>query len=383
MSDSSKILKQQDKQIGRASNIELLRILCMLCIVAHHYSVHGKFSFDTSIVSMNRVLVQILSLGGKLGVNCFVLITGYFSCKNSQFRWKGIIKFFIQVTIFSIVIYCISWATSASEFGIKSLLCAVCPLIWGGWWFASTYFVLILFSPFINKFILSVPQKSLLSVIILMGFLWPFMNTFLKTTMQCSNLTWFVFLYLFAAYIRLYSPRFFNDQRIQIALFILATSIIVGSVLVFDILGTRYGFFASHALYFSSTYKLPLVLQSVTLFCLFKNLKLKDSKLINFIAAAMFGVYLIHDHSLSRPFLWVNIFKNATFQDSPYLIVHALVAIAVVFVVSTCVSVLYNVTIGRLIDKCVGACLARIEALEIQSNKWVKKAKEGCEKYFM
>ncbi len=319
-----------------------------------------------------------------MGVNCFVLITGYFSCKNPRFRWKGIIKFFLQVTIFSIAIYGVFWATGAATFSMKSLLYALCPLFWGSaWWFASTYFVLLLFSPHINKFIMSVSQKGLLGTVVLMCVLWSLMDTFMKASMQNSNLAWFVFLYLLAAYIRLYSPKFFDNEKIQGVLCIVTTSIVIGSVLLFDVVGTKYAYFGARATYFAGIYKTPLLLQSVSLFCLFKNLKLKDSKVINFVAAAMFGVYLLHDHDLMRTFLWIDLFQNAFYQDSAFLIVHAVVVITIVFVGATCISMLYNITIGKLVGFCMEDCEARWNALDTQSHKWMRKITDYCKKYFM
>ena len=65
----------------RNSNLEMLRIICMLMILSHHYSVHGFASFGLTY-GMNRHLVDILSMGGKLGVNIFVLISGYFMLRS-------------------------------------------------------------------------------------------------------------------------------------------------------------------------------------------------------------------------------------------------------------------------------------------------------------
>ena len=33
----------------RKSNIELLRILCMMCLVAHHFTIHGNLYLNENI----------------------------------------------------------------------------------------------------------------------------------------------------------------------------------------------------------------------------------------------------------------------------------------------------------------------------------------------
>lgn len=43
----------------------------------HHLVLHVAID-EYSGVSFNRLLSQLLLTGGKIGVNCFVLITGFF-----------------------------------------------------------------------------------------------------------------------------------------------------------------------------------------------------------------------------------------------------------------------------------------------------------------
>lgn len=75
----------------RNSNIELLRIISMLMIVAHHYVFYGVeqnynpaisgivFSSGTLI---NRCFSLFLLPGGVVGVAVFFIISGYFGIKN-------------------------------------------------------------------------------------------------------------------------------------------------------------------------------------------------------------------------------------------------------------------------------------------------------------
>lgn len=67
---------QQQLKI-RNSSIELLRILAMIMIVSCHFATHGGFSFDVKIVSIPRLWWSFIEMGGNLGVDIFVLISGY------------------------------------------------------------------------------------------------------------------------------------------------------------------------------------------------------------------------------------------------------------------------------------------------------------------
>lgn len=69
----------------RSSNIELLRIITMLVIVAHHYVVNsgiGDIVLNNSAINIKNTFYLIIGGWGKTGINCFVLITGYFMCKS-------------------------------------------------------------------------------------------------------------------------------------------------------------------------------------------------------------------------------------------------------------------------------------------------------------
>lgn len=68
----------------RESGIELFRIITMLVIVAHHYVVNSgviQEVYDSPTLSSNYIFMLLFGWGGKTGINCFVLITGYFMCK--------------------------------------------------------------------------------------------------------------------------------------------------------------------------------------------------------------------------------------------------------------------------------------------------------------
>lgn len=84
----------------RESNIELLRIVSMVLIIMHHFSVHGTFSF-TPELTFNKVFLQVFGLGGKAGVVAFVMITGYFMV-SSSFKLHKFAKLVGQIWFYSL-----------------------------------------------------------------------------------------------------------------------------------------------------------------------------------------------------------------------------------------------------------------------------------------
>lgn len=66
----------------RDSNIELFRVIAMLCIVAHHYVVNSgllELISKTASLTPNSFFLLFFGWGGKTGINCFLVITGWLS----------------------------------------------------------------------------------------------------------------------------------------------------------------------------------------------------------------------------------------------------------------------------------------------------------------
>lgn len=66
--------------VKRNSNIELLRLIAMAFITVHHFAIWGYFiGKEVHTVQPNTVWLQFLEIFGKIGVDLFILITGYFA----------------------------------------------------------------------------------------------------------------------------------------------------------------------------------------------------------------------------------------------------------------------------------------------------------------
>lgn len=114
------------------------------------------------------------------------------------------------------------------------------------------------------------------------------------------------------------------------------------------LLGTKSTFFSSHVTYFYGQEKINILLVSLTLFLAFTKLKLKYSKFINIVASATFGVYLIHDNFLMRQYLWIDLFKNASYQDCLKLIPYSIGVVLLVYIVCTIIDLLRIYTVEKI-----------------------------------
>lgn len=347
---------------NRQSNFELLRILAMLMIVAHHFSVHGHFDFSGAAVSINEVWLSALAMGGKLGVNLFVLISGYFLCTRTKLDLLKVGKLHSQIWLYSIGIYTLM-VLLGNPFSLKACVKSAFPITFEAWWFASTYFVLFLFSPYINRTLAGLTKKQHAVLLLMMFVFWSVIPAVTHQTFQRSNLTWFVFLYVLAAYFRKYEADFSASAvKWLIASITLALLMLIW-VVATDFFGLLPFVSSNQAGQLYSMFSVPMVLLSCLLFLSFKNLKMPYTPWINQIAASTFGVYLIHDSGYIRTLLWVDLFRNASFAQSPYLIAYSLACIVAVFVVCTLLDRLRMLIFGKWLDQLLNMLLAKACAI--------------------
>ena len=137
VADNAKKIKQQAPTSAlpvkkRDSNLELYRIIVMFLIVAHHYVVcSGLTAADGPIYlayfSWRTLFLLLFGAWGKTGINCFVLITGYFMCQ-SQITVRKFAKLFFEVMFYRIIIYAIFLLTTYEPFSIKTLAITLIPV---------------------------------------------------------------------------------------------------------------------------------------------------------------------------------------------------------------------------------------------------------------
>lgn len=314
----------------RYSNFELLRILAMLLIVTHHYSIHGDWYFESG-VSFNKLYIQSLSIGGKVGVNLFVLISAFFLSKQNNLNIKdSVIKIITPVYFYSLTIACILFFFK--DISIKEIIKSLIPV---GYWFVNAFLLMVIFSPFINIIVENIQQKTHLIIITISTIILniPILN------IEIGNFGFFVYLYFISAYIRKYLADFkFNNLLLNLII-ILSVSAVFISILLLDYLSLKNISF-NHPLYFIKERSIFIIIISISLFILFKQMKITKSEFINLLASTTFGIYLIHDNYLIRSFIWNDLLKVTQYFNSNLIYIMSILSILLVFFICSLIELL-------------------------------------------
>lgn len=96
----------------------------MFFIVAHNYVVNSGLTADngpiaSNLLSINSIFLLLFGAWGKIGINCFVMITGYFMCK-SNITLKKFIKLFGEIMFYKVIIGLIFLLTKYEPFSIRT-----------------------------------------------------------------------------------------------------------------------------------------------------------------------------------------------------------------------------------------------------------------------
>ncbi len=311
----------------RNSAFELLRIVSMVLIIAHHFSVHGGFYFQSASLTGNMLFLQLLSIGGKVGVNLFVMVTGYFTILSDGRRPEKIVKLWLQIFFYSTVIYLLSCAAGLTGFSLPGLLKSCLPVLTKQWWFASAWFVLYLLAPWLNPHLRKLSRKQYRNLLILAGIFWCLIPVLTWLPERIRDVLWFVYLYALAGWLRLHPPGWKRPMAAGIGCFLLTFCHSV----VHLYFRTRWG--GTYETVYYDMYHILILMISVLLFQGFARLELPFSPGINSLAALSFGVYLIHDSDHLRYFLWQDLAKSFAFRDSGWLIPYGLVLTAGVYLI--------------------------------------------------
>ncbi len=278
----------------RSSNFELLRICCMLMIVAGHIVLYHKTTF--SINGTDEIIKLFFMSFFSMAVNTFVLISGYFGI---LFKKERFIQLIIQTFTYSVLLLVVSVAIGWHTFNIKKDIFAFLPILTKQYWFVTSYVVLYIISPWLNRWISALDKKDYKWFLIL-GFviiyLWPTFSFLFNTSQFIGDCGYgiinFSYLYILGRFLNLH----YDDSCSSIQYFggysLTAMILFICQYSLSWILGFEFTSWISYNTVF-------VLVGSVCLLLAFKNMQF-NSSIINYWAKPCLAVYLIH----MSPYIW-------------------------------------------------------------------------------
>ena len=357
-------VKASPSVVRRDSNLELFRCITMLLIVAHHYVVNsGLLESDGPVwenpCSWRSLFLLFFGAFGKTGINCFVLITGYYMCKSAitartYFRLLAEIYFYKIVINFLFILFGKRVVTS------KLILGLILPF-WGvNRNFVGCFILFYLFIPFLTILVKNISTKQHVYLTVLCLVIYTIVEPIPFMSVPMHYVSWFMVLFLVASFMRLHMEEYMKQENSiwTIGGGILWIIIDILSIVMIAWLSGHLTLQSHWEYYFvgESNRPLPLITGIMT-FIIFKKMRLRYSPLINIMGGSTFGVLLIHANSdTMRRWLWHDILHNVEMFNSPWLIAHAIGSILVIFIVCVAIDRLRI----RFIEPLIMACFDKL-----------------------
>lgn len=275
----------------RDSNMELYRIVCMMLVVLFH--VCGVIDITNNSLSpedrsIGMLPTQLITSATFVCVDVFVLLSGWYGIKPKRSKAAA---FVYQVLFYSIISYILFLLFCPDLAFSMNMLLHI--FILDDYWFVPVYLLLFAVSPLLNRFIKDSSHQEFKTVLLfaflfqcVYGWIIPKEAGFLEGRSPFS----FMLLYLIAAYARRFPISLKQLSKSMLFLLYLASVFTNGLLAYFSkTIGNQM--LVDTIYQFSSPF---IIFASLCLLLLFSKISISYNRLINWIAASSFAVFLIH-----------------------------------------------------------------------------------------
>ena len=316
----------------RESNFELLRILACVMVVSHHFVVKGNGIVPESSFAFSQILYMILLPWGKIGVNCFILLSGYFLSKKPA-GTSRVLRLVWTVTIYSIIsqLLLMFGPLDAEPLDWKAALLPIAYNTVG--WFVGPFLAMTILSGAINKMLEHLEHADWVRL----------MFSFAGVSLLCTNVlphstfvvdqfVWFVFLYIIGAYLRQYPARWMQNRRLLLLLNEAAAALLFLAQAMIRVLvkGNPSKLYLSNY-YAENGNSVFCLVCAVLLFLLCRSIRLQNS-VVNWVAGSCFGIYLLTDCTALGTLFWSHVAELELYaQGAPRLLLGTILSVTAVF----------------------------------------------------
>lgn len=332
----------------RQSGLELLRILCMLFIIADHYAGQsGAALYDTL---PHALFFALLGAGSRMGCSIFVMLGAWFLC-TQPFKTRRALNLWLSLWLYTVPLTLLCFFVPGSGVGLSTLRWAIFPVSTKQLWFVAAYLVLLLLSPVLNLLLHTAPRRTLRGLLCAFGVLLVGYSTLFAEDGAFSDVLWtFAYEYLLIGYLRLYPDNRLSramqswQAPVLAMLFTAALTALRGAALWQGVDGKPMQYLEYYRTALCSA---PNLLCALAFFFFFKNLAIGTLPVINTVASATLGVYIIHQTPAVMGLLWNGIFHASQHPGSAG---YALFVIAGVFVACTAIDLVRSRLLIRRLE---------------------------------
>ncbi len=311
----------------------------------------------------NTLVISILGGAQRVAINIFVIISAWFLVEQ-KFRSARLVKIWLEVLFYTsiITILLVIFGYSVS---IKHIIQAFMPYFGKPLWFASAYMSLLMLTPFLNGVFRYEKNKQygiVLTLFIICCIL-PTLSSEMDTYL-CA-VFWFCFIYVFIGV--------FKDRIISKQIELSSTVCVIFGVGFYVMLSIIYvvipesgmfGIISKLSARFLHDFKsFPNFAISLLIFIGFYKLKMKNSRIVNWLSAGSFAVYIIHQTPSFYAILWESIIRTGVFEYTQFQIACFVLFVVIIYLIGSLIDYFRRAVIEPLMinSSLVKAVLVKID----------------------
>lgn len=282
----------------RNTGINLFKLFSMFMIALLHVLGMGGITGAAAGTS-SYYPVYLMQNAAFCAVNCYALVSGYLML-GKKIKPSRITELWFEVFFYSVGISAIMMIVYRDLFSARNIVYAVTPIISNQYWYMTSYFMMYLFVPMMNKFADAANKKVFTATIVVILVLTTRSLMIKQDGFRLNDgysPIWLMIMYLVGAYMKKFNVGAKMKKWLALLLYVIS-SLCSFILCVFSkkLLKIMLGNDISYLSYTSPF----VVLSAIFLFIFFSKLKFgkRTGKLINYITPAALGVYLIHTHPL-------------------------------------------------------------------------------------
>lgn len=327
----------------------------MFFIVGVHCMVHSDLDYSAANpITANLLWAQFVGMWGSVGTDMFVLITGYFLSKSFA-KVSGFFKLWLTIFFYSAGFLVVFLLAAPERVTLGGIVTSLLPVMRNHYWFLTCYVLLYVTSPFLGAGVRALTKRQHECLMALVLLLWSIIPTSHVGTMYYNQFLLYVMLFIVASYIRIYEIRRLVQVRWLVLMLIASAVLSFASVVVTEYLH-RLPVFSMLSdkvvwrVWIGRNSPLT-ILMALSIFMLLLKVEIGQVKWINAISGCMLGVYLIHENTFVRPYLWETLLKvKEHFESGLSFIPWSFAAIAAVFVACIGIELIRKKLFGFLVD---------------------------------
>lgn len=321
----------------------------MFMILAHHFALHNTFAYSALPAGIYRFFIQFFLIpAGKIGVVIFFTISAWFFLEHDQTLNSCMRRIWFlekEVFFYSILLMVLYFIFDKPDMNIALVIKSLLPLIYGVWWYPTSYAVFLLFLPFLEQGLKALGKRNHLILAVVSLGLYGVIGLLPKTAIAEGSGFFYLFI-LISAY------RWYVEGKHKLNSW---TMISIGTAIILLFTSLSIAAKAFRNIQVNSTdvvtglNKLPALLIGFGVFLLFTRTEF-HSGIINGMAKGAFAVYLITDYPASEQ-LWNGPFDLYMISMHPIQLLWVFGALIVIYLVCTVFDLirqaLFSVTIDR------------------------------------